>query len=59
MELSLVPWMGKSTSCGVFWGVCELSITLGDLSADGGAVFLFSRLFGVRCPVLEPAGSWV
>ena len=26
VELSLVPLMGKATSSGVFWGVCELSI---------------------------------
>jgi len=25
----------------------------------GGVVFLSCCLFGVRCPALEPAGSWV
>ena len=34
VELSLFPLMGKATSFGVFWGVCELIKTLGSLSAD-------------------------
>ena len=25
----------------------------------GGVVFLSYWLFGVRCPALEPAGSWL
>ena len=33
--LDLVPLMGRATSSGVFWGVCELSTTLGSLSANG------------------------
>ena len=49
VELSLVPRMGKTMSGGVFWAACEFR-------ADG---LLSSRLFGVRCPVLEPAGIWV
>ena len=35
VELSLFPLMGRAASGGVFWGVCELSMTLGSLSADG------------------------
>ena len=35
VELSLFPLMGSASSGGVFWGVCELSTTLGSLSADG------------------------
>ena len=34
VELSLVPLMGRTTLEGVLLGVCELSITLGILSAD-------------------------
>ena len=26
--------MGRAVSDGVFWGICELSMTLGSLSAD-------------------------
>ena len=33
-ELSLSPLKGRDASGGVFWGVCELSKTLGSLSAD-------------------------
>ena len=35
MELGLVPVVGRAMSSVVFWGVCELSTTLGNLSADG------------------------
>ena len=51
--------MGRAVSGGVFWGVCELSMTLGSLSTVGGAGFLSCWLFGVRCLALEPAGSCV
>ena len=33
--LDLVPVVGRAMSGGVFWGVCELSMTLGSLSANG------------------------
>ena len=33
--LDLVFLGGKATSSGVFWGVCELSMILGSLSANG------------------------
>ena len=33
--LSFIPLIGRATSGGVFWDVCELSMTLGSLSADG------------------------
>ena len=35
VELDLVLLMGKATSGDMFWGVCELSMALGSLSADG------------------------
>ena len=33
--LVLVFLVGRATSDGVFWGVCELSMILGSLSANG------------------------
>ena len=35
VELCLVPLVGRPMSRGMFWGVCELSMTLGSLSAGG------------------------
>ena len=35
MGLDLVSLVGRTTSSGVFWGVCELSIILVSLSANG------------------------
>ena len=35
MRLDLVLLMGRAVSSGVFWGVCELSMTLGSLFANG------------------------
>ena len=35
MRLDLVFLVGKSTSGGVFWGVCGLIMILGSLSANG------------------------
>ena len=35
VELSLFPLKDRATSGGVFWGVCDLSMTLGSLSDDG------------------------
>ena len=33
--LGIVPLVGRAMSSGVFWGVCEFSMTLGSLSASG------------------------
>ena len=33
--LNLVLLVGRAMTCGVFWGVCELSMTLGSLSSKG------------------------
>ena len=33
--LDLVFLVGRAMAGGVFWGVCELSVTLGSLSANG------------------------
>ena len=35
MRLDLVFLVGSTTSSGVFWGICELIMTLGSLSANG------------------------
>ena len=35
VELSLFPLMSRAMSGAVSWGVCELSMTLGSLCADG------------------------
>ena len=43
----------------VCWGVYELRMTLGSLSAMGWAVFLSCSLFGMGLPALELAGRWV
>ena len=43
VELDLVPLLGNATSGAVFWVICELSMTLGSLSANG---------WGVVVPVL-------
>ena len=35
MRLGLVFLVGRAASSGVFWGVCELSVILVSLSANG------------------------
>ena len=35
MRLDLVFLVGRTASGGVFWGVCELIVILGSLSANG------------------------
>ena len=35
LRLDLVFLVGRTASGGVFWGVCELSMVLGSLSANG------------------------
>ena len=35
MRLDVVFLVGKTTSGGVFWGVCDLIMVLGSLSANG------------------------
>ena len=55
MRLELVFLVGRTVSGGLFWGVCELSMILGSLSANG-VVFLSCQLFGMGYPALELAG---
>ena len=42
--LDLVFLAGRTASGGVFWGVCELSMILGSLSANGWGCLLFGML---------------
>ena len=35
LRLNLVFLVGRSTSCGVFWGACDLIMIFGSLSANG------------------------
>ena len=60
--LDLVPLVGRAASGGVFWDVCELSMTLGSLSANGwGCVFLvvWHVVSSTRaCWLLGGAGSY-
>ena len=37
--LDFVFLLGRAMSGGVFWGVCELNMILGSLSANGWGVF--------------------
>ena len=39
-KLDLVFLVGRTTSGGVFWVVCELIMIFGSLSANGGVVLL-------------------
>ena len=64
MRVDLVFLVGRSTCGGVFWGVCDLIITLGSLSANGwGCVPVFLVVWhrmssSVVCWSLNGAGSW-
>ena len=63
MRLELVFLVGTPTSGGVSWGVCELIMILGSLSANGwGCVpvllVVWHRVFStVACWSLSDAGS--
>ena len=63
MRLDLVFLVGRSTSSGVFWGVCDLTI-LGSLSANGWRCVPVSLVVWLRvsstvaCWSLSGAGFW-
>ena len=63
MRLDLVFLVGRTTSGGVFWGVCELTMILGSLSANGWGcvpallVFWHGVSSTVTCWLLSQAGS--
>ena len=49
MRLDLVFLVGRTTSSGVFWGVCELIMILGSFSANGwGCVPASCLAWGVQ-----------
>ena len=59
VELDLVFLVGRATSGGVFWCVCELSMILGSLSALGwGCVPVLLDVWHGG-PALELADHWV
>ena len=63
MRLDFVFLVGRSTSGGVFWGVCGLKI-LGSLSANGWCcvpvlLVVWHRVSStVACSSLSGAGPW-
>ena len=57
--LDLVFLVGRATYSGVFWGVCDLIMILGSLSANGSGCVPSCWLFGMGHPTLELAGLWV
>ena len=64
MRLDLVFLVGRFTSGGVFWGVCDLIMILGSLSANGwGCVPVLLAVWHrvsstVACWSLSGSGSW-
>ena len=64
MRLDLVFLVGRSMSCGVFCGVCDLIMTLCSLSASGWRcvpvlLVVWHRVSStVACWSLSGAGSW-
>ena len=57
--LNLVPLVGRAMSSGLFWGVCELHMTLDSPSANGWGCVRVLLVFGMGHPALELAGHWV
>ena len=55
----LGPLVGRVMSRGVFWGGCQLHMTLGSQSVDRCAMFPSCWLFSLRHSALEPIGPWV
>ena len=64
MRLDLVFLLSRSTSGGVFGGVCGLSMILGSLCANGSGcvpvlLVVWHRVSStVACWLLSEAGSW-
>ena len=52
MRLDLVFLVGRTTSCGVFWRVCELSMILGSLSANWWGSVSVLLVVWHGCPAL-------
>ncbi len=64
MRLDLVFLVGRTMSGGVFWGVSDLNMTLGSLSANGWTcvpvlLVVWHRVSStVACWSLSEAGCW-
>ena len=56
MRLDLVFLVGRTTSSGVFWGVSDLIMTLGSLSANGWVYVLVLPLVWRGVSIQELAG---
>ena len=52
MRLDLVFLVGRTASGAVFWGVCELIMILGSLSANGYGCVSVLLVVGLGCPAL-------
>ena len=52
----LVPVVGRAASSSVFWGFCELGMTLGSLSANGWVCVPVLLVVCMGRPALELAG---
>ena len=62
MRLDLFFLVGRSTSGGVFWGVCDLIMIVGSLSANGWLCSCLASclVYGVQhCSLLVLEWSWV
>ena len=57
--LNLVFLVGRAVSGGEFWGVCELSMILGSLSANGWHCVPVLLVVWHGYPALKLAGHWV
>ena len=63
MRLDVVFLLGRTVSCGVFWGACDLILILGSLSANGWGfvpvlLVVWPRVPStVACWLLSGAGS--
>ena len=56
MRLDLVFLVGWTSSSCVFWGICELIMILGSLSANEWDCVPVLVVIGMGCPALELAG---
>ena len=59
VELILFPLIGRAMSGGIFWCVCELSMSLSSLSADGWVCVPVLLVVWHKASSAGAAGSWV
>ena len=59
MRLDLVFLVGRTASSGVFWGVCDLIMILGSLSANGCGCIPVLLVFWHRVSSTVACWSWV